>query len=180
MNELQINDVSIIINIIGIIIGGIWVIWKFSIKREAHPKVQFDLECELIGIQKDHKLIQITALIENKGSVRHSIDGESFQYKIRYITENNDIKNGFTTKTGTNINQINFQNRLNMNNITTNRWTPLYSYTFIDPRVIQKYTAIIALPINANFILIQSQFKYQDLISDEHSSQKVFNIKNNV
>ncbi len=28
-----------LINILAIIIGGIWVVWKFSIKREAHPKV---------------------------------------------------------------------------------------------------------------------------------------------
>ena len=84
-----------IVSAFGIIIGGGWVIWKFSIQGEAHPKVEFDVECEVIGSQDRQKIIQITACLHNKGSVRHKIDGKEFFYKILYLLDTDKVLNGY-------------------------------------------------------------------------------------
>ena len=162
------------------VIGGVWVIWKFSIQRESHPKVEFDLDCEFIGNQDGQKIIQLTALVQNKGTVRHLINGKSFLYRIRYLNSSDGIVNGFGIKDKygkiRKINQVNFYNSLVVNGQNTNMWVPNYSYTFIDPGVIQRYRVVVALPDNAEFLMVQSWFNYRDHESDEHSVQKVFSI----
>jgi hypothetical protein len=180
----------------GIIIGGGWVIWKFSIQREAHPKVEFDLECEVIGSQDRKKIIQITACLHNKGSVRHKIDGNEFYYKIRYLLHSDKVSNGYEISAGKNdaqqggkdekikVNQTRFKT-FEVNGIKRSRWAPRYEYTFIDPGVVQRYRSVVALPENVDFIVVRSYFKYivrscfkkKRPARDQHSVQRIFNIR---
>ena len=171
-----------LVSAFAIIIGGVWVFRKFILNREAHPKVEFDLDCKLVGNLDGHKIVQLTAVLKNLGSVRHLISRESFIYRIRYLRNIDEVINGYEInkdeENAKMVNQVNFSNEFSVNHEKYNNWAPKYSYTFIDPGVIQKYCVVVALPEDAVFMLLQSSFKYEEDISDQHSAQRVFNIEN--
>jgi hypothetical protein len=41
-----------------VLVGGAWVLWKFGLQREAHAKIEFDLELNVLGFQGDYALFR--------------------------------------------------------------------------------------------------------------------------
>ena len=54
-----------------IIIGGVWAYFRFYKQREHSLRPEFTVNVEFIGLQNNKWLIEVIALVENKGLVLH-------------------------------------------------------------------------------------------------------------
>jgi len=63
-----------IVEFIALLIGSGFGFYRFILKKEFHPKIQFSVELNVIDRTSKGWLVEVIAFIENKGSVRHLID----------------------------------------------------------------------------------------------------------
>lgn len=62
-----------------IIVAGFWTLWRFGLFRERFAKMEFNLNCKLIGeASENNYIIELIATMENKGSVRQTIKRWTF------------------------------------------------------------------------------------------------------
>lgn len=175
--------------IAAILLGGVWVLYIFLIKRERFPKVEFNLDLNIIERTSSIIIIEFVALIENKGTVRHKIDLSSFILKIRYITKDDFVNLSNYTKIPFKDNlgamstidyfSLNFPHTIKpeLDQPDEIYWIPKeWDYIFIDGGSKQKISLPLTIPIEARIILLKSEFKYKDKQSDFHSAQNVFNL----
>lgn len=72
-----------------VLVGGAWVVWRYILNREAHPKIQFELELNILGIQAGKFLVEVVALVSNKGRVRHEL--RNFKFDLLYLKRDADL-----------------------------------------------------------------------------------------
>ena len=151
---------------VGLVIGGVWAIWKFVLKREAHAKIQFSLELNVLGELGGKLLVEAIAVVENKGLVRHDVS--DFRFDLHYLPEDGKVIEGDER-----INrQVLFQPV-----IKKRYWIPPdWIGSFVDPGVIQRYTYVTFLPKDAAYALVYAQFKYPDEKSAFHTAQRAFRV----
>lgn len=181
---MAINQIKEIVEIIesiaktiGLFIGAIWVYLKFIRNRENHPKIEFNVDVRLLGSQNEKLIIEIIAVVENKGLVRHWIN--DFTCDVLILKATDLVEHGDE--------RINHQILFNKNNpIKSNGeskreriiWIPKDWYdTFIDSGIKQQYTYLTGVPDTTTFISIYSQFIYQDIKSAFQTSQKTFSVE---
>lgn len=150
----------------GLLAGGAWAYWKFILKREAYPKIEFDVELLVIGHQDHKTLIEIAAVVANKGSVRHWL--YDFQFDLFVLSRDDKILMG-----GDKINQQVFFNAA----FKDKYWVPGWEGTFIDSGVSQRYSYIASIPDTTAFVLIKSRFRYPDKESESHVAQRTWSIR---
>ncbi len=155
-----------ILTSIAILIGGGWTFWRFILLREGNSKIQFNVDLKVIGVHKDKYIVEVIAVVENKGNVRHYVN--DFCFDLLYLSDKNDVVEGDER-----INkQVLFEKTL-----SKRYWIPPdWYYSFIDAGVIQNYTYTTFLPLDSKFALVFAQFKYPDRKSGFHTSQKTFAI----
>ncbi|EFK95998.1 hypothetical protein LDC_1982 [sediment metagenome] len=148
---------------IAVLVGGGWAFWKYGLQREAHPKIQFDIDLNVLGKQGDSLLVEVAATITNKGLVRVNI--RRFRLDLLYLSR--DAK-AFSDP-------IRFNGQVQFQPIFKDRyWFPEAKWqgTFIDPGVCQSYAYISSAPADARFLHVWSRFQYPDAESDFHTAQR--------
>jgi len=139
-----------IAEIIAIIIGGLWVFWKFILNRESESKIEINLELNILGATRNEYILEINANLTNKGLVRHIV--KNFSFELRYLLESDPIKKGDE--------MIDFQ-LLFPNSVLpeTRQWVSREWYkAFVDAGVTRKFTYITYLPIKASYALLLTRF----------------------
>jgi hypothetical protein len=169
-----------------VLVGGLWVIYNYSWKRDRFPKSEFNLDINLIDTCDKYLLLEFIANIENKGMVRHYIDVQTFILKIRYITENDLITNHTYLKFRDADNQkidvdffhLSFPHSIRPDSGEDIFWLPKqWEYIFIDAGVKQKLSLPLSVPAEAKYILTKSEFKYKnDKKSGLHTAQSIFKV----
>ena len=157
---------------LAILLGGAWTLWRFVLQREGNAKIQFNVDFKIIGTLKNDYIVEVIAIVENKGSVRHYVN--DFKFDLLYLTEEHEIEEG----------DKRINNQLLFEKIIDKRyWIPPSWYnSFIDAGVVQNYTYVTHLPIEAKFALVYAQFKYPGSIKNIflgrsfHTAQKTFKI----
>ena len=132
-----------------IIIGGLWVYWKFFLNREDESKIELDLDLKLIGKTKNEFILELTAILTNKGLVRHNIDNFSFDFL--YLLSTDEIKKG-----GDVIDhQLLFPHKL----FNSRQWVSKEWYqAFVDAGVTRKFSHITYIPIQSKYALLITKF----------------------
>lgn len=144
--------------------AAIWTIFRFGIFRERFAKIEFNLDCQYIGSTPDGHIIELIAVIENKGLVRQYIKDWSFDILIFRETDRID-------ETDANVrNQVKFTKKFSQG-----KWITTPS-TFIDAGIRQRYPYITSVSNDTKFITVYSGFTYPGT-SDYHASQKTFAIE---
>ncbi|MBN2613461.1 MAG: hypothetical protein JXB00_18040 [Bacteroidales bacterium] len=169
MEQISIESTKNIVETTAIVIAGIWVLWRFVLVRERYPKIQFDLDDKVLGKSDNKIMLELIAIIENKGLVRHYI--HDFRFDLLYLSSKEPVTEG---------NQhINFQIKL-PKLIDKRLWLPILEekgeYTFIDAGVRQLYTYITSVPEDSLLVSIHSKFDYRDIKSAYHISQRTFKV----
>ena len=164
-----VDNIEVLKNVVttlAIIIGGGWTFWRYILQREGHSKIQFNVDFKIIGTHKDNYLVEVIAIVENKGMVRQYIN--DFRFDLLDLANNQPIVQG-----GDKINhQILFEKI-----IDKRYWIPAgWEYSFIDAGVTQHYTYVTSLPLDAKFALVFGHFKYPDGKDAFHTAQKTFPI----
>ena len=138
---------------IAILIGGGWTIYRFGIFREGHPKLQLDIELSLTGLHKDKYIIELCAIIDNKGLIRQPI--KEFRFDLRALLS--------TTPVNIDNNWINYQIEFSKTFILDREWVPQdpdvkWYDAFIDGGVVQKYRYVTSIPIETSYLLFYTRF----------------------
>jgi hypothetical protein len=140
-----------IAKILGILIGGWWVYYKFIRQRENQPLIDFTVDIIFHAKQKDYWIVELVAYIENKGKVQHRL--YDFPFDLAGLNIENNVE--LTQKFG---NQVYFPNI-----IATGSFLPARSeYFFIEPGLKNKYSFLTRVPVNTQVVLMHSSFMYLD------------------
>ncbi len=138
-------------------------------ERKYKIRMQFDLEGKVLGPQAGYYILDISAILENRGLVRLVI-GE-LELKIRGIEQDAQIElfeNHSKDKTRNLI--AGFPKKL----VNTNMLQPLDAKQekeekrekegnkryFVEPGVEQRISYVARIPENVGFILVRAQFEY--------------------
>lgn len=161
---------EIIKNILGgtaILGAAIWTVFRFGIFRERYAKIEFNLDCRYIGTTDDNILLELIAVIENKGLVRQNI--KEWTFDLLLFMEKDEVDES--------EHKINYQIKFANKKINKRPWVPSSWYsTFIDAGTKQVYPYITSVPKGTSFITIYSRFIYPNT-KDFHSSQRTFSLK---
>lgn len=149
MNNITVEIVKNLVTIIAIIIAGIWTMYRFGINREKYPKLQFELNLIITGKTSTNYILQLVAIIDNKGLTRQYIN--DFKFHLLYF--NNDFKIVLDDE------KINRQ--LKFKYLITNRdWLKPTTPPFIDGGIKHKFTYNTAVDLNIDYVIIYSKFNY--------------------
>jgi hypothetical protein len=99
---------------VSVLIGGVWVYYRFILQRERYPNINFECDIAFIGQQNDEWLIKMTATLDNKGKAQHtmnvftfSLDGIQSGEPFIHLEEWNGQANfPHSIKTGTFLNPV--------------------------------------------------------------------------
>jgi hypothetical protein len=151
--------------ILAIIVGGLWIYYRFIRQRENFPRVDFKVEIAFVGIHKGRWLTQITALLENKGLVRHTM--KNIQFELRCLLDNDDlIEADEEARFQTKIPHV-----IKKGSWLAPRWT---GGTIIDAGIPARYPYVYALPANARFLYVIGEFTYED--GTIHKASRLFQV----
>ncbi len=166
------EDVKNIITILGIFAAGTWTIYRFGITREKYPKLQFDLDLEILGKTNEHYIVQLIAIVENKGITRQYI--HDFKFNLLCFDNNSPIDCEVDKING----QVKFKILLSSKN-----WVMQKSSTsFVDGNIKHRFTFNTIVPVSAAYIMIYSKFRdpKSGLFKksfDQYHTSKTFNVK---
>jgi hypothetical protein len=175
LDKNTLAEIESIVKIIAIIIGAIWVYFKFIRTRENHPKIEFNVDVKLLGRQDGKILIEVLAELENKGLVRHLI--KKFSCNVLILKSTDSVVHGdekinnqllFEKYNPVNLQTDNKQERINL---IIKDWCE----SFIDSGIKQHYTYLTDIPDSTTFVSIYSQFYYKN--NDFQTAQRTFSIK---
>ena len=155
MSAVQFKDIMAglqsLATVIAIAAGGWWTYIRFVREREAVPRIQFTVAVRVIGQQASSWIVELLALVDNKGKVRHTI--REFRFDLRYLNEGDQIAAG-GPKIGEQVNVF--------RKAQEGSWMPPdWGYTFIEPGVNTRYSFISSLPSTATFALLHGRFAYE-------------------
>ncbi len=168
------EEIKNLLTSFAILLGGIWTIWRFVLQREGNAKIQFNVDFRIVGILKNKYIVEVIAIVENKGKVRHYVN--DFKFDLLYLSQDHEIEEG----------DKRINNQLLFEKIIDKRyWIPPSWYdSFIDAGVVQNYTYVTHVPIEAKFALVYAQFKYPafsrliPIGKTFHTAQRTFKIEN--
>ena len=146
---LIINSLSSLATILALIIGGIWAYLRFVRQVEYFPHIEFGVDIQFVGLQNSEWLVELQALINNKGSVRHEI--HDFQFDLRYLKKSDKLQDGDEK-----IGHQTFIPHL----LKEESWVEYI--TFVDPGNNGRYSYITTIPKDATFLLLHGRFRYKD------------------
>ncbi len=138
-----------IAEISAIVVGGIWVYWKFFLNRENESKIELDLDIKLIGKSQDKFIVELSAVLTNKGLVRHII--ENFSFDFLYLSNSDTIKKGEEL--------IDYQLLFPNSVFSQRQWVSKDWYrAFVDAGVTRKFSHITFIPADSMFALLITRF----------------------
>lgn len=169
MTIAEFKDLTEILNSIlttlSIIIGGGWVFYRFILQQERYPNINFSTDILIIGKQDNYWIIELIAIIDNKGKAQHRMKDFGFDLNALFV----DDKVKTIEKWG---GQVDFPNRL-----TFGSYLPKHqSFFFIDPGTTAKYSYITKVPENTTFLILHSNFVYDNRKGYMHTAEKTIQL----
>jgi hypothetical protein len=136
---------------VGVVAGGIWVLFKFGIGRESFPRIRFDVDVNFIGLHGDNWIVEILGVMENKGLVPHGINDLTFN--LRSLSRSDALTTGDDAIGG----QVEFPNV-----VARGSWIPTQSGApmEIHPGVTLRYNHVNRVPVSAGFVLVHGVLDY--------------------
>lgn len=143
---------------LAVTVGGVWALLRFIRTREAHPKIEFNVDVNFVRLQGDFWIVEAVANIENKGLVRHRTP--KFTFSIRYLTAADLVEP-----------DARFGVRL-PHSAAKGSWLPDdWDKSFVEPGVHTRYSAPARIPKEATTILIHGKFHYEN--DEWHTADKL-------
>jgi hypothetical protein len=192
-----------LILLIGGLIAGLWVYVKFIVERGILPPASFNIELVEVGKQGESKIIEISLLIENKGT--STLVTSNIGLDLMYLTKEDEIK--YINKETSNFRTL-FPHRLRSQTISKKdnpRDLSVMDYdAFVQPGISQRFTYSTFIPATSTFVRIFASFQYAQRpsklqrillaisrklgliqyslthVSEPHTIERIFSIKDDV
>ena len=159
---------QIVIATLSIIIGAIWVVYRFILQKERFPKINFTTDINVIGKQGDSYIIELIAVIENIGKAQNKMS--NFGFDLNAMLEDDKVQS--KEKWG---GQIDFPHQL----ISGSYLPENYKYFFVDSGTIAKYSYLTKAPLSATYLILHSRFVYSNRKSKAHTAEKTIKLNQN-
>lgn len=146
---MNFQDLYSIIAIIAIVTAGFWTLYRFGISREQYAKLQFDLALNQLGNSRDKHIIELAAIISNKGIARQYI--RHFRFNI--LTFDDTMPFDLT--------DLKIEKRLKFHELDSGlRWVSSEHPAFVDGGITQQFTYVTAIDANVKFVMIYAKFDH--------------------
>jgi hypothetical protein len=144
-----------------LIVGGYWVYARFVRQQERFAHIESDADIVVLGRQGGYWIVEIAALLQNKGKVQ--LEVKDLGFDLNAITDVDDIETD--PRWG---GQVHFPH-----NIAKGTFLPeKYSHFFIGPGISARYSWIASVPEAATFLSLHCFFLYADGRAAGHSMEK--------
>ena len=146
--------------VLGIGVAGWWTYWLYIRQGQRHAQIQTSANIEFIGETDEFWLVEIQAILENKGKVEHRFSDLAFDL--------NAVLQGDALEASQEWNgQIDFPN-----SIARGSFLPqTRSFFFIGPGVTAKYSYLTKVPKRAIFVNLHCWFAYARRGALSHSME---------
>ncbi len=161
-----ISSIQAIVTTASIIIAGVWAYNRFIRQQENFPNLVFSADINIIGRQDTEWLVELIAIVENRGKVQHKMENFTFVFDALYKDEKLNSSKDWRD-------QIDFPHA-----IARGTFLPdTMKYFFVDPGTSAKYSYITKLPAQATFAILHCNFTYIDKRNYTHTAERTIKVK---
>lgn len=146
---------------IGLIVAGVWAYRRYVLEDSRYPHIETSAEIEFIGRQGNFWIVELRAILVNKGKVQHKI--EKFGFDLNAIYGGSSV--GTSDDWG---GQVDFPHKEARGSFLPKS----FKYFVIGPSVTAKYSHIAKVPKKASFLILHCWFDYCDDRGFSHSMEK--------
>ena len=156
---MSLPEISSLVTILALVLAGVWTLYRFGIAREQYPKLQFDLKVKSQGTSRDKKIVELIAVITNKGLARQYIKG--FRFNILTFDDNTPFD----------MTDVRIEKRLKFNKVNKGAtedskgelsWIDSHYPVFVDGGISREFRYVTALDKEVRFVMIYSKFDHED------------------
>ena len=148
---MSLQDLSSLITILAIVLAGIWTLYRFGLARERYPKLQFELHLHQLGMSRDKMIIELAAVITNKGITRQFI--QDFNFNILTFDDTMPFD----------VSDPKIEKRLRFREVGKGlNWVNSSHPAFVDGGMSHQFTYVTAIDQNVRFVMIYSKFDHAD------------------
>jgi hypothetical protein len=155
---MSISEFSSLFTILALTLAGIWSLYRFGLSREQYPKLQFDLNINKLGISRDKQIVELVAVISNKGIARQYIKG----FRFNILT--------FDDETPFDMSDPKIEKRLKFNKLNKGTedskgelsWIDSHYPVFVDGGISREFRYVTAVDKDVRFVMIYSKFDHEE------------------
>lgn len=148
-----------------LIVGGIWAYRRYIVEENNYPHIETSSEITFVGSQGDFWIVEVIAVLNNKGKVQHKIEKFGFDLAAVYAEDRIDV----TRKYG---GQVKFPHK-----VVKGSFIPkTFKYFTVGPSVVAKYSYVARIPKNATYLLLDCSFDYADGRGFSHTFGKTVQV----
>jgi hypothetical protein len=148
-----------------LIAGGIWAYWRYIRNEERYPNIEFSADLNFIGRQSEWWIVEVIAIIDNKGKVQHRMS--EFKFDLNALQYGDPVET--SSQWG---NQVDFVRPIAEGSFLPER----FRFFFIDPGVKAKYSYIARVPSQVSFLILHCWFNYSDPRKLSHTAEKAVRV----
>jgi hypothetical protein len=152
------------LQLLAVIVGGIWVFFRFRREGTHSPRVAFEIEGRFFGPQADAYLAEFVMSVKNEGLVKHRFT--EITLRVR------GIRSAAPLVLWSDTQRVEFPERV-VNDADV-MYKKKYGSIFVEPGVTQKLTFVARIPEGIRYVLARAQFQYD--LNHTHSTERVFEI----
>lgn len=168
---MSIAEFSSIVTTLAILLAGLWTLYRFGISRERYPKLQFELDLRHLGNSGDKTIVELVAVITNKGITRQYIH----DFKFNILVFNEDMPFDQSDEK--------IEKRLKFKDLEKGlNWDDPKHTPFVDGGMRREFTFVTAFENNVHLVMIYSKFKevkrgFFSSRPEQYHISKTFSIK---
>ncbi|MEA3043271.1 MAG: hypothetical protein QOH47_1109 [Sphingomonadales bacterium] len=159
------SAVGSIVTAAALIAGGIWAFWRYVVQSERYPHIETAAEIEVIGLQAGHRIVEVRAVLTNRGKVEHKI--EKFDFDLNALFKSDLIETAECWG-----GQVDFPHRVADGSFLPGH----FSYFALGPGLTGRYSFIARVPEEATFLMLHCAFRYSDSRGLSHSMEKTIKL----
>lgn len=146
---------------IGLIVAGVWAYRRYVLEDSKYPHIETSAEIEFIGRQGDFWIVELKAILINKGRVQHKIEKFGFDLNAIYSRSRVDTSDDWGG-------QVDFPHKEAEGSFLPQS----FKYFVIGPSVTAKYSYVAKVPKIASFLILHCWFDYCDDRGFSHTMEK--------
>ncbi|MCA1432801.1 hypothetical protein I6F33_07400 [Bradyrhizobium sp. BRP20] len=147
-----------------LIVGGIWAYRRYIVEESNYPHIETSAEISFIGQQGDVWIVEVIAVLTNKGKVPHKVQKFGFDLAAIYADEIVDVSKKHDG-------QVNFPHR-----VAKASFLGDFEYYTVGPSLVAKYSYVARVPKKATFLILHCSFNYADGRGFSHSMEKTVRV----
>ncbi|WP_426524157.1 hypothetical protein [Bradyrhizobium sp. McL0615] len=154
-----------IVTPLALVIGGWWAYRRYIVEESNFPHIETSAEISLIGQQGDFWIVELVAVLNNKGKVQHKIEKFAFDLNALYENDPIDVSKKWAG-------QINFPHEIAKGSFIPKS----FQYFVVGPSVTARYSYIARVPASATYLILHCSFDYADGRGFSHTMEKTIQV----